>query len=470
MNGGLIKSASRFALVAAAGILAGGVAAQAADLGGNCCADLEERVAELEATSARKGNRKVRLTVSGQVNESVLYWDDGRERNAYVTSNNFGRTRFRFVGDAKINADWSAGYLLEIGVRYANSGNRSQVSASGSAITSSNGNNSFDIRHSAWWLDSKTYGRLWVGNTSTATDGITEISLANVIAGGNDGSNYLGGFRLRNATGALTNVTHSSIRSGNFNAGEGDRNNVIKYVSPTWAGFTFTGAWGDEEQWDVAIRYAGEFSGFRFAAGVGYQENRSQNTAGAAACANVGGNGNPATTESSVDCNDLGLSASVFHVPTGLFLTGSYGRAQDNNRSNFAVSNPAGGKFRSEDSHWFVQGGIERNWFGIGKSTVFAQYVAASTGAAIGGGARSSAAAGGGFAALGAGGFVSDAGIREFGVGFNQEVSAAALDLYVTYFHVDADVTTSATGGQNGKVRATGNTFDAVVLGAIIRF
>ncbi|MFO7297388.1 MAG: porin, partial [Pseudomonadota bacterium] len=63
MIGGLFKSASRVALIAAAGVLAGGVAAQAADLGGNCCADLEERVAELEATAARKGNRKVSLTV-----------------------------------------------------------------------------------------------------------------------------------------------------------------------------------------------------------------------------------------------------------------------------------------------------------------------------------------------------------------------------------------------------------------------
>lgn len=72
--------------LAAAGLLAGGLAtsANAADLGGNCCADLEERVAELEATTARKGNRKVSLTVSGWVNEAVFFWDDGTERNVYV--------------------------------------------------------------------------------------------------------------------------------------------------------------------------------------------------------------------------------------------------------------------------------------------------------------------------------------------------------------------------------------------------
>lgn len=37
--------------------LATASSAQAADFGGDCCADLEERIAELEATAARKGNR-----------------------------------------------------------------------------------------------------------------------------------------------------------------------------------------------------------------------------------------------------------------------------------------------------------------------------------------------------------------------------------------------------------------------------
>src|SRR4030042_1840277 len=64
-----MKKSSLCALVAA-GLLAGGLSAgsaSAADLGGNCCADLEERIAELEATTARKGNRKVSLTISGWV-------------------------------------------------------------------------------------------------------------------------------------------------------------------------------------------------------------------------------------------------------------------------------------------------------------------------------------------------------------------------------------------------------------------
>ncbi len=76
-----MKKYSLGALVAA-GLLVGGLtagSASAADLGGNCCADLEERIAELEATTARKGNRKVSLTVSGWVTEQVMWWDDGNE-------------------------------------------------------------------------------------------------------------------------------------------------------------------------------------------------------------------------------------------------------------------------------------------------------------------------------------------------------------------------------------------------------
>ncbi len=89
-----MKKYSLGALVAA-GLLVGGLSAgsaSAADLGGNCCADLEERIAELEATTARKGNRKVSLTISGWVAEQVMWWDDGVEKNVYVGGHRHARS------------------------------------------------------------------------------------------------------------------------------------------------------------------------------------------------------------------------------------------------------------------------------------------------------------------------------------------------------------------------------------------
>ena len=74
MNGALMNATSRIAIAAAAGLVWSVSSVSAADLGGNCCADLEERIAELEATTARKGNRKMSLTVSGQITRSIMYW------------------------------------------------------------------------------------------------------------------------------------------------------------------------------------------------------------------------------------------------------------------------------------------------------------------------------------------------------------------------------------------------------------
>jgi hypothetical protein len=109
------------ALVAAVFSAATASAAGAADLGGNCCADLEERVAELEATTARKGNRKVSLTISGWVTEQILGWDDSINSDAYVgTSLNDLGDRLHFDGTAQIDAEWSAGYSLRLDIVGAN--------------------------------------------------------------------------------------------------------------------------------------------------------------------------------------------------------------------------------------------------------------------------------------------------------------------------------------------------------------
>jgi len=64
----------------------------AADLNGSCCADLDERIAELEATAASKGNRKMSLAISGSVNRLVLWWEDGRSSGTYYGLDNANLT------------------------------------------------------------------------------------------------------------------------------------------------------------------------------------------------------------------------------------------------------------------------------------------------------------------------------------------------------------------------------------------
>ncbi|MEQ1715919.1 MAG: hypothetical protein ABL907_08035 [Hyphomicrobium sp.] len=76
-------------------------AAPGAALAGDCHADLETRIAELEAATARKGNRKVSLNIAGQVNKALLIWDDGRGRNTCVAGNTNDQTKLSISGDAR---------------------------------------------------------------------------------------------------------------------------------------------------------------------------------------------------------------------------------------------------------------------------------------------------------------------------------------------------------------------------------
>jgi hypothetical protein len=443
MFGGLLKSTSLAALVAVAGIAAAG-SANAADLGGNCCADLEERIAELEATTARKGNRKVSLTVSGLINEAVMVWDDGVETNAYQVTNNVARTRFRFVGNAKINADWSAGYLLEIGVRGSNSAAVNQ--------NADDVGQGLDVRHSAWWLQSKQLGRLWVGQTSSAADGITEINLANVGHMNNMTTygDYIGGFNLRLANGTLTGVTVNQLANGLTGPGEGDRFNVVKYETPTFMGFIASVAWGEDDMWDVSLRYGGEFNGIRLAAGIAYaQWTDGTSTAGGGGTAGpergcVDANG-PAGLGTDVKCDELGLSASVMHVPTGLFVTGAYGYREDDKRVTLAIPGN-----RNKDEFWNIMAGVEQKFFPLGKTTIYGEYGEGTYGINA-------------VRTLGALN-VANSDVTVWGLGLNQAIDAAAMDLYVLYRNHEFDVT-STTG-----VKANLEDIQIVTMGARIQF
>ncbi|MFN3869210.1 MAG: porin [Hyphomicrobiaceae bacterium] len=437
MFGGLLKTTSLAALLAA-GMAFGGASAKAADLGGDCCADLEERVAELEATTARKGNRKVSLTVSGWVNEAMMFWDDGVESNIYQVGNNVAQTRFRFVGSAKISADWSAGYLLEVGVLSANS-------ATVTAANDDGGNpNTLGIRHSAWWLASKQLGKVWVGQTSAATDGIMEINLAGVshFATQNMAA-QVGHFQVRNANGTLSGNQLREYMGAPFNGGntaaqigEGERHNVVKYESPTLAGFVLSAAYGEDDMWDVALRYAGEFSGFKLAMGVGYMQ-WTEGTNNEYFCAPNGA--------SDASCNQIGVSGAIMHVPTGLYAHAAYGiRTQD---ANFGVLD-------DQSTQLYVQAGIEQKFFPLGKTTIFGEYQQWDIGAQNT------------LASNVAGDAASRSGeLTMWGIGLNQNIEAAAMDLYIRYNNFDAETTSLVTGTTRGY-----DTFQSVIMGGRIQF
>ncbi len=391
MIGGLKKTTSRFAIAAAFAAFAS-TGAMAADLGGNCCSDLEERIAELEATTARKGNRKVSLEVSGHVNEAVLYWDDGVDDDIYQITNVQSRTRFRFKGSAKINSDWSAGFLIELGMTRPGSSLNYDEGSGGDDATLGDG---IDVRHQAMYVKSKSIGTVWLGHTSDATDGITQICLGctmgnyNAVAWGD----IVGDLNFH--FGALDVIRARDLAL----SAEGGRTSLVKYISPELAGFVLSAHWADDDVvdgdgWGVALRYANEFNGIRIGAGIGYS----------------------VTADEDQESTEIGGSVSVMHTATGLYISASYGEEDDEGLV---------GDFN--DTLWAISAGMNRKFSPIGKTHIGFYY---GDWDISNGTFNASALVGGGLGA----------DVQAWGIVLNQKIDAAAMEVYFQYHNIGADV------------------------------
>jgi predicted porin len=473
MKSGLKLSTAAVALLTVVGM--GMAPASAADLGGDCCADLEERIAELEATTARKGNRKVKLEVSGQVNEAIIFWDDGFESNAGVYTNDASRTRFRFRGDAAVADGWKAGYLLEVGVRSQNSKrfNQDQPAATG-------GDNGFDLRHSVWYLDSKTFGRVWVGLTGGASESVTEtdISGTNDVAKFADLEDLGGGLGLRRAngnytrgagglisidgaTGTTNDVTlRRLIRDSGNQQGEGRRYNMVRYDTPTWEGFTGTVNWGADDAWEVGLKYKGEFAGLQVVGAIAYGDNSEPASTGAVigfeCLANRTLGRNVAGSGKDADCNQLGGSIGVLHEATGLYGKFAAGYLED---ELVSAQNAA---FDDRSEFYAGEVGLQQKWVPLGKTTVFGQYYVNEGGTNSGrtfGGTRT----------------ILNSEIEAYSIGVKQDVDSAAMSLYAIYRHVESEATFGNVDQANfaitaGDGRVQYEDIDLFMAGGIIKF
>lgn len=445
-----MKYVSLSALIAA-GVLAGSMTtASAADLGGNCCADLEERIAELEKTTVRKGNRKVSLTISGWVGEQIIVWDDGVETNAYQTS--IGSTlnsNFRFTGSAKISPDLSAGYVIHIETPSSENLLVSQVADDGGSALS--------LLQSFWFIKSESLGRVSVGTQSSAYDNVAVLP---------DGSgsliqaNYImydvNNFSVRSNGVRNANINWGSLATcQSFNGADtlglgadcdGVPNNNVRYDTPTFMGFSASASWGEDDVWGVAGRFAGEFSGFKLAAAVGYYENSDDNGALAKEVAERARGGKEASA--------FQAGAYIQHIPTGLFVYGAYGRDfNDVTGATFA------GQQQIDGDNWYVKAGLRQKFTPYGATVLFGEY-----------GQNNDKLSN----ALWRAG-VNSSDLTQWGFGVVQEIDAAAMSIFASYRNYEGDANCRGSAVQcAGQGLAVGaNSFDQhqlVKFGAIINF
>jgi hypothetical protein len=400
-----------------------------ADLGANAVGDLEERIAELEATVARKGNRKVSLTISGWVAEQVTWWDDGAEQNVYVGG--LGRTlasHLKLSGEARITPVVSAGYVVHVELLSNDALDWDQTSAGGDSA--------INLHSSYWFLKSQNLGKLSVGKQSMAADnaailvdGSGSLVPANwVLFDGNSfflrGQSSLNGARWSDVTACRHGGAAGDCAGGPIDG--------VRYDTPVLGGFSASAGWGEDDYWDAALRYSGEFQQIKIAATIAY---------------------NDATDATLGDVNGgvkyLQAAAYLEHVPSGVFVYGAYGRLQTDGMSAaiFGSAIPDGQTL-------YGKAGIRASLNSLGKTVFYGEYMQVKD-------QMSDAFINGG---LGWDRTGSD--VRMFGAGIVQEVNSAAMSVWLKYRHIDGDYDRVGSGAGSYDLEA----IQFVGAGALVNF
>lgn len=381
--------------------------AMAADLGGDCCADLEERVAELEATTVRKGNRKVSLQISGHVNMAVMYWDDGLEENTYVIDNSHSASRIRFKGNAKISSDWSAGYYIELQI------NGGAAGASVNANNDDGGSSSPSTRQSNLYIKSQTFGTVHLGLVSTHMDDLTHNG--HFLAGFHQADWHYGrGFALVNGATRTTSTISSMVHSFDSE----NRKDIIRYDSPTLAGFMVGASWGEDDYWEVALKYSGTVGDLKVKAKVAHAND---------------------TDATGNDDDHFKASANVMHMPTGLFVHVAY-----------SEEDLGGATTTGDNEGYMVAAGITQKWNSLGKTSFWGAWVHSD-----------GKAEGTTVAALG--GLITSNEADRWDVGISQKIDAAAMELYAVYSDTEFDI---VAGGVAQDIQD----FKTFAIGARLKF
>lgn len=228
----------------------------------------EEKIGQ-QSTAAKvvtSGKEDVSLEISGQVNRLALIADDGDESRIFQADNDNSSTRVRWVGKARLNDEYSAGALIEVQFESNSTANIDiDQEAAG-------GTNSFTERHLTTWFNSETFGKLWLGQGDTASNGTSEVDLsgASVIAYSGI-ADVAGGLSFKNA---VTGAKLTRIGQAYSNLDGRSRDDRIRYDTPTFAGFKASASFVDGDAGDVALRYSANYEqiGIKVAAAIAYAD------------------------------------------------------------------------------------------------------------------------------------------------------------------------------------------------------
>lgn len=281
----------------------------------------------------KSGNDKVSVKLYGQLNRGALYADDGDKGRWYFVDNDNSSTRIGLLGKANPMSEVSLGTRFEVEFQSNPSNEVSQLDDNGV------GDNNFKQRHFDIFLDSERFGKLSLGQGSTASDGTAEVDLSGTdVVGYSSIADMAGGFYFWDkSSNGLSSTQIGNVFTNMDGLGRDDR---LRYDSPNFKGFAASASVVSGNAADLALRYSAEIGETKVAAAAAYSDPA----------------GNSTTVDSTVDGSVSFLHNSGFN---GTLAIGS---------QNKKISGQDDGSF------FYAKLGYRHGFFSIGETALALDY------------------------------------------------------------------------------------------------
>jgi hypothetical protein len=228
---------------------------------------LEKRIKALEKAggmSVTRTKKTMKLVVSGHVNRAVVLADNGTTSGFHHVTTSFSQTRVRWIGTGKINDDVSAMTYIEMGNNPSNS-NVQDLGDNGDQDGNALSDRFAEIR-----ITSKSMGKLYMGQGSSATDGVSEADLSGTgIISLNGLGTLISGDETFQSNGAASNGnvdTHFTNFDGN------SRQDRIRYDTPKFGGMQVSIGHSNNDEWGVALRYGASIGSMKIKAAIAHTD------------------------------------------------------------------------------------------------------------------------------------------------------------------------------------------------------
>lgn len=240
----------------------------------------ERKFLGLSEKEAVTSGNALTLKLSGQLNRAVVWHSNGKNANTVHADVDSSPSRFNITAVGNISEQTKIGGVIEVAFE-PNSTDQIDVH-------DANDTKPIARRKMEVYLDDKKWGRLFVGQGATASDGTMEdvdMSGTGVVSAGSSVSFMGAGIQFFDgATNAKASLNgQSMIVETVFDSGDGlFRRNRIRYDTPEFYGLRLQTSHyykGRNDNWDIAFKYAGTANGIKIGAQGAYLRRLSKTVA-----------------------------------------------------------------------------------------------------------------------------------------------------------------------------------------------